>query len=120
MDPERLALESGPAVVGAALRELQSAQHRARDANGRVVGVRDLERLVAALRMAKSLSPDNRAALLNSVATDQTLALLVGFITEAEQRGTDDAPARETAAVLRSVLDTLFGARRTQGHRGRW
>jgi hypothetical protein len=120
VEQERLALQRGPAVVGAALRELQSAQHRARDAGGRIVGVRELERVVAALRMANSLNAENRAALLNSVATDATLALLVRFITEAEQRSTEDAAARETTAVLRSVLATLFAARRAQDRRGSW
>jgi hypothetical protein len=112
MEQEDLALVSGPFVVLAAARDLKMTRGRAKDVIGRHAGVRELEQLGAALRLAADLKGEDRRRVFDAVATDSTLALLVRLITDAEHAaGRDPAPI-ETVAALRAVLTVLFAARR--------
>ena len=99
LEQEQIALQYGPVVVLSAAHELQSARGRAKDESGRVAGVRELEQLGAALRLASELNAEDRQDLLT------------------RWRRTRPWPCssdseRHTPASLRAVLTVLFAARR--------
>ena len=111
-EQERIALEYGPVVVLEAARELEGTRGRAKDKAGRVTGVRELEQLAAALRLAPDLDAEHRRALFAAVATDATLALLVRLITDAEQAAGPYPSHLDTPATGRAVLGVLIEATR--------